>query len=128
VDLVLLDLLLEGMDGITVLEHMRRRHIEVPVVIVSGINRSWTAATAMRLGAVDYIEKPFHDNELLSTVMSTVRRSIEATHLGLTSHGARILLISCPIGLAASMAAALVMHARVEAIPASASDSSRPSG
>ena len=59
VDLVLLDVVMEGLDGITLLQQMRRGGVDVPVMMVSAINTAWTAAAAMRLGAVDYITKPF---------------------------------------------------------------------
>src|SRR5262245_17720382 len=75
VDLVLLDLVLEGVDGFTLLQRMRAAGVDVPVVVVSAINTAWTAAAAMRLGAVDYITKPFDDAELLDAVNAALQRA-----------------------------------------------------
>jgi CheY-like chemotaxis protein/AraC-like DNA-binding protein len=120
VDLVLLDVVMEGLDGITLLQQMRRGGVDVPVVVVSAINTAWTAATAMRLGAVDYITKPFDDAELLDAVDSALHRAAEATDFRPPEDTARILLTGCPVGLGAALAGALAYHARVESIPADA--------
>src|SRR5207245_308240 len=63
VDLVLLDLLLQRGDGIEVLESLKATGRIIPVIVMSGLNTSWTAATAMRLGALDYVTKPFDEDE-----------------------------------------------------------------
>jgi YesN/AraC family two-component response regulator len=120
VDLVLLDVVIEGLDGITLLQQMRRGGMDVPVVVVSAINTAWTAAAAMRLGAVDYITKPFDDAELLDAVDAAVHRAAEAAGFRPAEDTARILLAGCPVGLAAALAGALAHHARVESIPGDA--------
>lgn len=120
IDLVLLDVVMEGLDGITLLQQMRRGGVDAPVVIVSAINTAWTAAAAMRLGAVDYITKPFDDAELLDAVSSALHRAAEAADFRPPEDTARILLTGCPVGLAAALAGALAHHARVESIPADA--------
>ena len=120
VDLVLLDIVMEGLDGITFLQQMRRGGIDVPVIVVSAINTAWTAAAAMRLGAVDYIIKPFDDAELLDAVDAAVHRAAEAADFRPAEDTARILLAGCPGGLAAAVAGALAHHARVEGIPGDA--------
>ena len=120
VDLVLLDIVMEGLDGITLLQQMRRGGMDVPVIVVSAINTAWTAAAAMRLGAVDYITKPFDDAELLDAVDAALHRAREAADFRPPEDTARILLAGCPVGLAAALAAALAHHARVESIPGDA--------
>jgi DNA-binding NtrC family response regulator len=55
VDVMTLDLLLPKIDGFQVLQRMRTLSRHIPVIVISGINTSWTAATAMRLGAAAYI-------------------------------------------------------------------------
>lgn len=119
VDLVLLELLIDGIDGITLLEQLRAGGVDVPVIVVSGINTAWTAAAAMRLGALEYITKPFDEGELLASVSFALRRAAEAAELRPAQQPPRILLIGCPVGLAASLTALLSPHARVESIPAS---------
>ena len=120
VDLVLLDVVMEGIDGITLLQQMRRGGVDVPVVVVSAINTAWTAAAAMRLGALDYITKPFDDAELLDAVGAALHRAAEAAEFRPPEDTARILLIGCPVGLAAALSGALSHHARFESIPADA--------
>jgi len=120
VDLVLLDVVMEGVDGITLLQQMRRGGVDVPVVVVSAINTAWTAAAAMRLGALDYITKPFDDAELLDAVASALHRAAEAAEFRSPEDTARILLVGCPVGLASALTGALSHHARVESIPAEA--------
>src|SRR5712671_335149 len=66
IDLVLLDLVMSRGDGFEVLEQHARADKAVPIVVLSALNTAWTAATAMRLGAVDYVTKPF-DSEVLLT-------------------------------------------------------------
>ncbi|WP_019643759.1 nitrogen assimilation response regulator NtrX [Novispirillum itersonii] len=77
--LVLLDIWLEGskMDGLEVLETIRRDHPDVPVVMMSGHGTIETAVSSLRRGAYDFIEKPFKTDRLLVTV----ERAIETTEL-----------------------------------------------
>ena len=118
VDLVVLDLLLEGIDGITLLERLRPLRINVPVVVLSGINTAWTAAAAMRLGAFDYLTKPFEEDALLPVVASALRRGAEAAELWPRERMSRLLLVGCPIGLTAALTASLSGYARVDTVPA----------
>jgi len=121
VDLVLLDVLMEeGLDGITMLQHMRAGGLDVPVVIVSAINTAWTAAAAMRLGAFDYVIKPFDEAQLLDAVAAALKRGKDAAEFRPPADTARILLMGCPVGLAAALTSALAYHARIESIPAEA--------
>lgn len=66
--LVLLDVWMPDLDGIEVLERIRARHKDLPVVVVSGHGTVELAVKATRLGAVDFIEKPFSIDGLLSSV------------------------------------------------------------
>jgi len=118
VDLVVLDLLIEGIDGITLLERLRILRIAVPVLILSGINTAWAAAAAMRLGAIDYLTKPFEEAELLTVIASALRHSAGAAELWPRERVSRLLLIGCPIGLTAVLTASLAAHARVDSVPA----------
>lgn len=63
-NLVLLDLLMPGIDGIETLEAMRKLQPKVKVVMLSCVNETKKVVQAMRLGAVDYITKPFQKAEL----------------------------------------------------------------
>ncbi len=67
-DLVVLDLLLPGMDGLSVLHELQRRRPELPVVIVSARSDLPTKLRGFGLGARDYLSKPFSFDELLARV------------------------------------------------------------
>ncbi len=68
VDLVLLDLVLPGMDGLTTLGHVNQQTNPPPVVVLSGIGDVGTRVQAINAGAVDYVTKPFVLAELLARV------------------------------------------------------------
>lgn len=73
-DLVLCDIKMPGMDGIEVLEHIRAKHPETTVVMISGHGDLETAVDSMRKGAYDYISKPPDLNRLLNTVRNALDR------------------------------------------------------
>jgi two-component system response regulator AtoC len=63
-DLVTLDVVLPGMDGLATLAELKRRLPEVPVVMLSGHGQARNIVEAMRLGATDFLRKPFEVEEL----------------------------------------------------------------
>ncbi|MCU0960458.1 MAG: response regulator [Pirellulaceae bacterium] len=67
-DIILLDIKMPSMDGIEFLEHLRQTKREVPVLIITGYPSIPNAAAAMRLGACDYVSKPFTSEEITSAV------------------------------------------------------------
>ena len=77
--LVVLDIWLEGSrrDGLEILKVLHREHAGVPVVMISGHGNIETAVQAIKLGAYDFIEKPFKTDRLLLIV----ERAIEAARL-----------------------------------------------
>jgi DNA-binding response OmpR family regulator len=68
IDVVLLDLLLPGLDGLEVLRDLKATNPQVPVVMVTGVRTVVTGVEAMRLGAFDYLTKPFDEDEVLDVV------------------------------------------------------------
>jgi len=77
-DLVLLDLLLPGVDGLTVLQELNRDHPELPVLIVSARSDLPTKLRGFGLGASDYLSKPFSFEELVARVRVALRHSRRA--------------------------------------------------
>jgi two-component system nitrogen regulation response regulator NtrX len=77
--LVVLDIWLQGspMDGLELLDVIKRDHPELPVVIISGHGNVETAVSAIKRGAYDFIEKPFKADRLLLVV----ERAVEAARL-----------------------------------------------
>ncbi|MFM8322228.1 MAG: response regulator transcription factor [Chloroflexota bacterium] len=65
-DLVYLDLHLPDMDGIQILSELRRRAPDLPVILLTGFGSLQTAVEALRLGATDYLLKPFDPEVLLA--------------------------------------------------------------
>jgi two-component system, OmpR family, response regulator len=74
-DVVVLDLVLPGRDGLTVLERLRSARPGVPVVILSGRAELATKLRGFELGATDYLTKPFSVAELVARVRIQLRRA-----------------------------------------------------
>ncbi len=73
-DLVLLDLLLPRLDGLSVLGELERTRPELPVVILTARNDMGTKLQGFGLGACDYLTKPFSFDELLARIRVHLRR------------------------------------------------------
>ena len=73
-DLVLCDIKMPKMDGVEVLERVKKLKPEIPMVMISGHGDLDTAVNTMRLGAFDYISKPPDLNRLLNTVRNALDR------------------------------------------------------
>ena len=73
-DLVLCDIKMPKMDGVEVLDAIKKLKPEIPVVMISGHGDLETAVNTMRLGAFDYISKPPDLNRLLNTVRNALDR------------------------------------------------------
>lgn len=75
VNLVLLDLKMPKIDGITVLEEIKRRHPETEVIIVTAYATLETIRQAIRLGAYGFLMKPFDNNELIKIVDEALKNN-----------------------------------------------------
>jgi signal transduction histidine kinase/CheY-like chemotaxis protein len=76
-DVAILDLLLPDCDGMEILRHIREWRPEIEIIVLTAYATLETAIEALRLGAYDYITKPFRAD----TIRSTVRRATEKHHL-----------------------------------------------
>ncbi|HMA06396.1 MAG TPA: sigma-54 dependent transcriptional regulator, partial [Ramlibacter sp.] len=63
-DVVVLDIMMPKVDGLEVLQHVKERHPDVDVIMMTGLSQIQTAVKAMKLGAFDYLSKPFDPDEL----------------------------------------------------------------
>lgn len=73
-DLIITDLMMPEMDGIELLKALRRDKVRAPVIMITGYPTIRTAVQAMRLGARDYLSKPFTRKELLGPVLRALRQ------------------------------------------------------
>ena len=73
-DVVLLDIVMPGADGLAVLKQMRTLHPECQIIMLTGLNTARTAFTAKGTGAFDYVTKPFDVEELRMRVEHAVEK------------------------------------------------------
>jgi two-component system, OmpR family, alkaline phosphatase synthesis response regulator PhoP len=74
-DLIILDVMLPEMDGISVCETIRLTNIDIPILILSARNSSADRVLGLKKGADDYLTKPFNLEELLLRVDKLIRKS-----------------------------------------------------
>jgi len=74
-DAVLLDIMLPAMDGLTILNALRSKRSEVPVLLITARGEIESRIKGLNFGADDYIVKPFDFHELLARLKSVIRRS-----------------------------------------------------
>ena len=73
-DIIILDVMMPGMNGFEVLREIRRRGINVPVVMLSAKGMEQDKIMGLELGADDYISKPFSIRELIARIHAVLRR------------------------------------------------------
>jgi putative two-component system response regulator len=73
-DLILADVQMPGMNGISLLAEVRRRYPDTPVLMLTGCERVSTAVEAMKGGALDYVLKPFHLEQVEASVREALKR------------------------------------------------------
>lgn len=73
-DLVLLDVMLPGMDGFAVCRELRRRELTLPVLMLTARSQVVDKVVGLKLGADDYLTKPFEMIELLARIEALLRR------------------------------------------------------
>jgi len=76
-DLLLLDVLLPGKDGFEILRELRVSHPQLPVILLTARGAEDDRVRGLKLGADDYVVKPFSASELLARVEAVLRRSAE---------------------------------------------------
>jgi len=74
-DLVLLDVMLPGKSGHEICEELRRTDVSVAIIMISALGETTDRITGLRLGADDYVSKPFSLEELLERIRANLRRS-----------------------------------------------------
>ena len=88
VDLVLLDLVMPGVNGLQVLSRLRDRGFTAPVIVLSAVPDVGARVDALDLGAVAFVPKPFHTAELVARVRrSLASRQVAPTETRFLEHG-----------------------------------------
>lgn len=83
-DVAVFDIMLPGMDGLSIIQRMREARVKTPVLILSAKRSVDDRIRGLQTGADDYLTKPFSFSELLARVQALIRRasdSVEPTHL-----------------------------------------------
>jgi two-component system response regulator AdeR len=80
-DLILLDVQMPGMDGWTVLNTLRQRG-DTPVIMLTALDQDLDKLTALRMGADDYVVKPFNPAEVAARVRAVLRRTLNQRPAG----------------------------------------------
>lgn len=74
---LVLDVCMPGMDGLTLQETLLTRGVCLPIIYVTGFGDVPTSVRAMKLGAVDFLEKPVNDEELVSLVRGAIEQDVQ---------------------------------------------------
>ena len=83
-DLILLDVVLPKLDGITICRHVRSRGYTMPILLLTSKNSNHDRAVGLDAGADDYVVKPFDCEELSARIRALLRRGNESTSTTLT--------------------------------------------
>ncbi len=99
-DVILMDVMMPGLDGLETLRQLRELDPSVPVVMLSVVGKASTIVEALQLGASDYLNKPFEEEELEAVLRKVLERraleeerkrllsELEQNHRGAVWHGA----------------------------------------
>ncbi len=114
VDFILLDVLLPGIDGIELLSRLRTGHPEIPVILITGAPTTRTTVAAMKLGAMDYLVKPFDPEELRTLIRDALARQVGQRSV--PKLDARVLIVGTDIIAMGTLQVALATRLHVEVV------------
>src|SRR5437016_5502074 len=124
VDLVLLDILMPEIDGLEILQELKALEPDLPVIMLTAVKTVRTTVAAMKLGASDYVTKPFQEDELLAAIRQALEQ--RARRLGVPAERDRadrdarlprtyrLLLVGGDPGWRATLAVVLARATSVE--------------
>jgi YesN/AraC family two-component response regulator len=121
VDLVLLDILMPEIDGLEILQELKTIDPDLPVIMMTAVKTVRTTVAAMKLGACDYVTKPFQEDELIAAMRQALeqraRRNVvpaERERDARLPRTHRLLLVGGDPGWRAALAVVLARAAGVE--------------
>ena len=79
-DALVLDIMLPGRDGLSILRNLRERRMSVPVILLTARSELNERLEGLNLGADDYLTKPFYIEELIARLQAVVRRAAGTPH------------------------------------------------
>jgi two-component system OmpR family response regulator len=74
-DVIVVDIMLPGIDGLSIIDELRRRRVRVPVIILSAKRSVDERVEGLQAGGDDYLTKPFSFTELLARIQALIRRA-----------------------------------------------------
>jgi two-component system, LuxR family, response regulator FixJ len=75
---IITDVRMPEISGIDLLRRVKEREIDIPVIVITGHGDISLAVEAMKIGAADFLEKPFDDDQLLAAVRATLNKDADA--------------------------------------------------
>lgn len=115
-DLIILDLMLPGLHGLEVCQELRMRQIRTPVIMLTAMDSIDDVISGLRMGADDYVKKPFVIDELLARIEAVLRRGtheqvpdpmVRVADVELNRHSMQVTVAGEPIELTAKELAVL---------------------
>ncbi|CAA7619982.1 DNA-binding response regulator in two-component regulatory system with EnvZ [Candidatus Terasakiella magnetica] len=101
IDLVVLDLMLPGEDGLSLTRRLREARSQIPIVMLTAMGEDTDRIVGLEMGADDYVPKPFNPRELLARIKAVLRRVQTASDSAPPlPHGARIVFLGWTLDLA----------------------------
>lgn len=92
---ILLDVRMPGINGLELQQHLSQHNINLPIIIMTGYADVPTAIRAMKAGAIDFVEKPFDQDDLLARIHLCIQKSEELKQdEGRRIEGARLDLLT----------------------------------
>ncbi|MBU8881324.1 response regulator transcription factor [Bacillus sp. FJAT-29790] len=86
-DIIILDIMLPKMDGISVLKELRKNKIETPIILLTARGETEDKVQGLDSGADDYVAKPFPTEELLARLRALGRRKLKLVNDGILQYG-----------------------------------------
>ncbi|HWL52847.1 MAG TPA: response regulator transcription factor [Chthoniobacteraceae bacterium] len=90
-DAAIIDLMLPGLDGLSLIRHLRSDHVDTPVIVLSAKRSVDDRVECLRCGADDYVGKPFAFSELLARLQAVLRRARGTAEASLVDMGDLLL-------------------------------------
>lgn len=97
-DLILLDLMLPRIDGIAVCKELRKRDINIPIIMLTAKSDEFDKVLGLEIGADDYMTKPFSPREVIARIKAVLRRTKQVEQIA-SSQTEEQKIISGPITL-----------------------------